>query len=141
VSEKDRGQVDALNKAFPRLDGDVLGFLNADDVLLPGALKTIVANCMSHARRRFVDVVNDFPDEVRHLLEALKTVYEKDALARQRALSPEERLRFHQTESGPVMDDLEKRLGGDALGRGMKLYYKRWHHRHPGTADLREALR
>jgi hypothetical protein len=39
-----------------------------------------------------------------------------------------------------VMDDLEKRLGGDALARGMKLYYKRWHHRHPSTADLREAL-
>jgi len=39
-----------------------------------------------------------------------------------------------------VFDDLEKRLGGDALGRGMKLYYRRWHHRHPSTADLREAL-
>ena len=39
-----------------------------------------------------------------------------------------------------VFDDLEKRLGQDALGRGMKLYYKRWHHRHPGTADLRDAL-
>ncbi len=39
-----------------------------------------------------------------------------------------------------VMGDLERRLGGDALGRGMKLYYKRWHHRHPSTADLREAL-
>ena len=39
-----------------------------------------------------------------------------------------------------VMDDLEKRLGGDGLARGMKLYYKRWHHRHPATADLREAL-
>jgi Glycosyl transferase family 2 len=41
VSEQDRGQVDALNKAFSRVDGDVLGFLNADDVLLPGSLKTI----------------------------------------------------------------------------------------------------
>jgi hypothetical protein len=39
-----------------------------------------------------------------------------------------------------VFDDLEKRLGGDALGRGMKLYYRRWHHRHPSTADLRKAL-
>ena len=39
-----------------------------------------------------------------------------------------------------VFDDLEKRLGGDALARGMKLYYKRWHHRHPSTADLRQAL-
>ena len=36
--------------------------------------------------------------------------------------------------------DLEKRLGGDAFARGMKLYYRRWHHRHPSTADLRQAL-
>jgi hypothetical protein len=39
-----------------------------------------------------------------------------------------------------VFHDLEKRLGGDAFARGMKLYYRRWHHRHPSTADLREAL-
>ncbi len=39
-----------------------------------------------------------------------------------------------------VMDDLEKRLGKDGLARGMKLYYRRWHHRHPSTADLRDAL-
>jgi hypothetical protein len=39
-----------------------------------------------------------------------------------------------------VMSDLERLLGGDALGRGMKLYYARWHHRHPSTADLRQAL-
>jgi hypothetical protein len=39
-----------------------------------------------------------------------------------------------------VFHDLEQLLGGDALARGMKLYYKRWHHRHPTTADLREAL-
>jgi hypothetical protein len=39
-----------------------------------------------------------------------------------------------------VFHDLEKLLGGDAFARGMKLYYQRWHHRHPSTADLREAL-
>jgi hypothetical protein len=39
-----------------------------------------------------------------------------------------------------VFHDLEKRLGGDAFARGMKLYYRRWHHRHPSTADLRQAL-
>jgi hypothetical protein len=39
-----------------------------------------------------------------------------------------------------VMHDLEKRLGGDAIARGMKLYYARWHHRHPSAADLRDAL-
>ncbi|MGO8994482.1 MAG: M1 family metallopeptidase [Polyangiaceae bacterium] len=39
-----------------------------------------------------------------------------------------------------VFHDLEKRLGEDAFARGMKLYYKRWHHRHPTTADLRDAI-
>jgi hypothetical protein len=39
-----------------------------------------------------------------------------------------------------VFHDLEALLGDDALGRGMKLYYARWHHRHPTTADLRDAL-
>ena len=39
-----------------------------------------------------------------------------------------------------VFHDLEKRLGADVLARAMKLYYKRWHHRHPSTADLRQAL-
>jgi len=39
-----------------------------------------------------------------------------------------------------VMHDLEHQLGGDAIARGMKLYYARWHHRHPSAADLRDAL-
>jgi glycosyltransferase involved in cell wall biosynthesis len=40
-SEPDRGPADALNKGFARAEGDVLGFLNADDFLLPGALTAI----------------------------------------------------------------------------------------------------
>ncbi len=43
VSEPDRGQVDALNKGFARATGDILGFLNADDVLLPGTLSSVCA--------------------------------------------------------------------------------------------------
>jgi len=39
-----------------------------------------------------------------------------------------------------VFHDLEAQLGGDELARGMKLYYQRWHHRHPSAADLRAAL-
>jgi len=43
VSETDRGQVDALNKGCARSTGEVLGFLNADDVLMPGALGKVTA--------------------------------------------------------------------------------------------------
>jgi hypothetical protein len=72
-----------------------------------GDFDTLLANCLAHARRRFVDVVEHFPAEVRHVLETLREVYGNDALARERALSPDERLRFHQTASGPLMADLE----------------------------------
>lgn len=63
---------------------------------LPGELQTILAHCLAHARRRFVDVYDRFPEVCRHLLESLAVVYRNDAEARERGLTPEARLRFHQ---------------------------------------------
>jgi len=42
-------------------------------------LRTILANCLSHARRRYVDVVADFPEECRFVLETLREVYHNDS--------------------------------------------------------------
>lgn len=42
-SEPDRGTADAINKGFARAVGSILGFLNADDTYLPGAVTTAVA--------------------------------------------------------------------------------------------------
>ena len=39
--EPDKGQSDALNKGFAKAKGEWLFWLNADDVLLPGALKAV----------------------------------------------------------------------------------------------------
>jgi glycosyltransferase involved in cell wall biosynthesis len=43
VFEKDAGPADGLNKGFAHATGDVYGFINSDDYLLPGALKTVTA--------------------------------------------------------------------------------------------------
>src|SRR3954451_17580446 len=81
---------------------------------LSGELQTILANCPAHARRRFVDVYDRFPEVCRHLLESLAVVYHDDAVSRERQLSAEARLRFHQEASGPTMeaprDWLERQL-------------------------------
>jgi glycosyltransferase involved in cell wall biosynthesis len=42
VTEKDRGQVHALNKGFERITGNIAGFINSDDVYLPGAFNAVV---------------------------------------------------------------------------------------------------
>jgi glycosyltransferase involved in cell wall biosynthesis len=41
ISEPDRGQAHAINKGLRRAHGEVLGYLNSDDVLLPGALRAV----------------------------------------------------------------------------------------------------
>jgi glycosyltransferase involved in cell wall biosynthesis len=41
ISESDQGQADAIQKGFQRAKGEVLGWLNADDLLLPGTLETV----------------------------------------------------------------------------------------------------
>lgn len=41
VSESDRGQAHAINKGFSQTSGEVMGWLNSDDILLPNTLKTV----------------------------------------------------------------------------------------------------
>ena len=73
----------------------------------PKEFQVILANCIAHGRRKFVEVAENFPEECRYVLKQLGKVYKNDALAREQGMSPEERLRFHQVESGPRMKELE----------------------------------
>lgn len=47
-SEKDRGQVHAINKGLARATGDVFAFINSDDVFLPGAFEGVADYFQEH---------------------------------------------------------------------------------------------
>ena len=73
---------------------------------LAAGVQILLANCLAHGRRQLLEVAVNFPDECRYVLEMLGQVYGHDAEVRETGLTPDERLRFRQERSGPVMDQL-----------------------------------
>jgi len=113
---------------------------------LPKQLETILANCLAHGRRNFVDLYDRFTDECRRVIEAFKVIYHNDKVAREEGMSDEQRLSYHQARSKPTMDDLKVWLQrqfdeklvepNSALGEAINYLLKRWD---PLTLFLRKA--
>ena len=103
---------------------------------LPEELETILSNCMSHGRRKFVELYDRFPAECLHVIEAFKVVYYNDKVAREAGMSAEQRLLHHQQHSKQTMDDLhvwlQRQLDerqvepNSALGGAINYLLKRW---------------
>ena len=84
---------------------------------LPAGAQILLAHCMAHGRRQFVEVAANFPENCRYVLEMLGHVYGHDAEARETRMTPEQRLGLHRERSGPVMTELHDWLEAQFAGR------------------------
>jgi hypothetical protein len=113
---------------------------------LSDGAEILLANCLAHGRRQFVEVAANFPQPCRSVLETLGEVYKYDAETRRGKLSPAERLAFHQQHSTPVMEQLHQWLEAQfafhqvepnsGLGKAITYLLRHWK---ALTAFLREA--
>jgi hypothetical protein len=121
-------------KKRPKELGTPIQMADGLDANTPKGFATILANCNSHARRKFVEILPMFPQECREVIEAFRKIYHNDDLAT--GMSKEERLRFHQEHSGPVMKTLkewleaqlrEKKVEPNSrLGKAFSYVLERW---------------
>jgi transposase len=101
----------------------------------PG-IAVIRASCNAHSRRRFVQLIDDFPQECRSVLQAFKKLYRAEGQCRKRGLDPKQRLEHHQRHSAPVMeklqawatDQIERKHvePNSSLGKAIRYMLKRW---------------
>jgi len=82
--------------------------LSRNEPKLQAGVELLFANCLTHGRRNFVELVGNFPTECRYVLETLGSVYANDAVTKARKMTRAERLEFHQQHSQPLMEGLKE---------------------------------
>ena len=71
-----------------------------------GEEERVCAKCLVHARRQVFELVEMYPAECQVVLDAVSKVYEFEAQTV--GMNADERLAYHQQQSGPVMEDLKE---------------------------------
>jgi glycosyltransferase involved in cell wall biosynthesis len=76
ISERDNGQVDAINKGLSTATGDIVGWLNSDDLLQPNALARVAETFAAQPDAIWVhgrcSIIDEHDAEVRRWVSAYK---------------------------------------------------------------------
>lgn len=151
ISEPDRGAASAINKGLRLATGDVIAWLNSDDLYEPGALRRVAACLVRHPRKALCfghcPIINEggqeirrgitrfkecfFPFSCRFAIQSINYISQPAMFFRRSALQA----------AGGLCEDLKTawdydlilrlwRQGGGAWVRGAPLARFRWH---PGT--------
>ena len=92
----------------------------------------IMCYCLVHARRNFYDLGDGYDDLADVALDLIGKIYDNEAATKK--LNPEDRLKYHQTHSQPVMEELKIHLlkyqeefePNSAAGKSINYMLKRW---------------
>ena len=115
----------------------------------PASFQLIVAKCLAHGRREFVNLETAFPAECARVLDDLARIYRVDGETR--GMSAEDRLAHHQLHSGPIFDRLrswieeeiaESRVEPNGpLAKAYRYMLKHWHGLTQSFADRVDSHR
>lgn len=75
VSERDSGQTEAINKGMRQVSGEIVGYLNSDDVLLPHAIEKVVDHLREHPECDLVYGDADYIDEHDRVIGTYSTAH------------------------------------------------------------------
>ena len=123
-----------------RLLGDFEGYLQRDGYGVYGSLakdkpnQIIPVGCWSHARRKFVDALEDQPDEATAIVDELRKLYLVERHARDECLTNDQRHELRQQISMPILHALqpmlqsaqEKVLPQSPLGKAVRYCLSEW---------------
>tara|TARA_R110002110_G_scaffold414387_2_gene644254 strand:+ start:194 stop:811 length:618 start_codon:yes stop_codon:yes gene_type:complete len=103
---------------------------------MPKEHEVILMNCIAHARRKFVEIEDFFPNECAYVIEQFAEVYRHDAYTKSAKMDDAQRLRYHQAHNGPIMLALKVWLQrqldenfveeNSSLGKAIRYTLKHW---------------
>lgn len=76
---------------------------------IPKNHETHLSNCLAHARRKFYELVEMWPQAVTKIIGLFSVLFDNDRTAPE---DPEERLKWHQQKSAPIMAELKSYCNG-----------------------------
>lgn len=99
-----------------------------------GEKERIQAVCLAHARRKFWEIRSFYPNECGYVLERIGKIYQNEEATK--GMRPEQRLEYHQTHSGEIMEELREWMEGEmaekkvepnsSLGKAVKYFLKNY---------------
>jgi glycosyltransferase involved in cell wall biosynthesis len=110
ISEKDAGMYDAINKGFSLATGDIYGWINSDDIYLPGAFDSIGRSFLSFPDVKWLKGITSYINEDTNIFQAGKCFLYDQNWTREGIYGKE--IYFIQQDSVFWRSDLWKIVGG-----------------------------